>query len=67
MKGKTSIIISQRISALRDATRIIYLQDGKIVEYGTHEQLMEQNGKYAHMYRQQSKNADADADVPDLL
>lgn len=67
MRGKTSIIISQRISALRNANRIIYLQDGKIMEYGTHEELMELNGKYAHMYRQQSKQADADADVPDLL
>ncbi len=67
MQGKTSIIISQRISALRNANRILYLQDGKIAEYGSHEQLMQLNGKYAHMYLQQSKNADADADVPDLL
>lgn len=66
MRGKTCLIISQRISALRHADEILYMQDGRIVERGTHEQLMAQNGRYAAMYRQQSRAAD-EAGLPDLM
>jgi len=53
MKGRTSIIISHRISTVKDADAIIVLHKGKIVERGTHEELVERGGSYAELYRKQ--------------
>lgn len=53
MKGRTTIIISHRISAVKNADNIICLDDGEIVESGTHESLLAHNGKYAEMHRLQ--------------
>jgi ATP-binding cassette, subfamily B, multidrug efflux pump len=53
MKGKTSIIVSHRISTIRNATRILVIEDGQIVEQGTHTELMEKNGVYYEMYQAQ--------------
>jgi ATP-binding cassette subfamily B protein len=53
MKDRTSIIITHRIFTLLDFDRIIVLDDGKIVESGTHEQLMGQNGYYSSIYNKQ--------------
>jgi ABC-type multidrug transport system fused ATPase/permease subunit len=55
MKGKTVIIISHRFSTVRNADRILVLDKGKIIEEGTHEQLMKMDGKYAHAFRLQAK------------
>lgn len=52
--GKTSIFISHRLSSTRFCDRIVFLSNGKIAEYGTHDELMRLNGKYAHMYEIQS-------------
>jgi ATP-binding cassette subfamily B protein len=49
-KDKTMIIISHRLSAAVDADRIYLLDNGEIIERGTHQQLMRQNGKYAEMF-----------------
>lgn len=54
MRGKTSIIISHRISTIRHADQIIVLDKGRIVERGTHESLLERNGIYKNMFVQQS-------------
>lgn len=53
-KGKTCIIISNRISDIKDANKIIVLDAGQIIEQGTHEQLINQNGLYNKFYMQQS-------------
>lgn len=53
MQGRTSIIIAHRISTVKNADRIIVLDHGMIVESGTHEQLVEQDGIYAAMYSRQ--------------
>jgi len=53
MKGRTSIIISHRISTVQHADMIIVLDKGEIVEQGTHEQLIEFGGIYAGLYEKQ--------------
>ena len=53
MKDRTTILISHRISTVKNADHIIVLNDGSIVETGTHEQLLEHNGIYAGIYETQ--------------
>jgi len=53
MKGRTSVIISHRVSSAKLADKIIMLDDGNIVEQGTHEDLMEANGVYRELYDKQ--------------
>ncbi len=52
-KGRTTIIISHRITAVKDADFIIVLDDGEIVEKGTHEELLNLGGIYADLYQKQ--------------
>ena len=53
MKDRTTILISHRISSVKAADHIIVLNDGRIAETGTHEQLLEYNGIYAGIYETQ--------------
>jgi ATP-binding cassette, subfamily B, multidrug efflux pump len=53
MQGRTTIFISHRVSTVRNADRIAVLHDGEIVEYGTHEELIERNGYYTELYNKQ--------------
>ncbi|SHE70112.1 ATP-binding cassette, subfamily B [Caldanaerobius fijiensis DSM 17918] len=53
MKNRTSIIISHRISAVKDADEIIVLDEGKIVQRGTHEELLATEGFYKELYKMQ--------------
>jgi ATP-binding cassette subfamily B protein len=53
MHGRTSFVIAHRLSTIRDADLILVMRDGNIVEQGTHEQLLKQNGFYATMYNSQ--------------
>ena len=54
-KGRTSIYISHRLSSTRFCDRIVLLENGNIVESGTHEQLVESNGRYAQLFEMQSR------------
>lgn len=54
-KNKTVIIISHRFSTVRNADRILVLSEGKIIEDGSHEELMQLNGEYAKAFRLQAK------------
>ena len=53
MRQRTSIIVSHRISTVRGADQILVLEDGEIVERGTHDELVKANGFYAELYRKQ--------------
>jgi ABC-type multidrug transport system fused ATPase/permease subunit len=53
MRGKTTFIISHRLSTIRRADLILALEDGRIAEHGTHEALLERGKVYAHLYRHQ--------------
>ncbi len=52
-KGKTGIIISHRASSVKNADQIIVLEDGKMIESGTHDELINNNGYYQDIYNQQ--------------
>ncbi len=53
MKGRTSFIVAHRLSTIREADIILVMKDGHIIEQGSHEQLLAQNGFYAKLYNSQ--------------
>jgi len=53
--NKTVIIISHRFSTVRNADRILVLDQGRIVEQGSHKELLEMNGKYAEAFKKQAE------------
>ena len=52
-KSRTTVIVSHRISSIRNASNIIVLDHGKVIEQGSHDELMAQNGLYTDMYHKQ--------------
>ncbi|KKQ28447.1 MAG: ABC transporter, ATP-binding/permease protein [Candidatus Levybacteria bacterium GW2011_GWA1_37_16] len=54
-KNKTLILVSHRFSTVRNANKIFVIENGEIIERGTHEQLIEKKGKYAHMFNTQAE------------
>ena len=55
MEGRTSLVIAHRLSTIRDADQVIVIDNGKIVERGTHDALLERRGFYQHLYMSQFK------------
>ncbi len=53
MKGRTSFIVAHRLSTITEADVILVMKDGAIIEQGKHEELLRQNGFYAHLYNSQ--------------
>ncbi|MCT1385434.1 ABC transporter ATP-binding protein/permease [Brachybacterium sp. p3-SID1565] len=64
-EGRTSFVIAHRLSTIRDADLILVMEDGDIVEQGDHDQLLEQGGAYARLYRSQFEGAATDLDAED--
>jgi ATP-binding cassette subfamily B multidrug efflux pump len=55
MEGRTSFVIAHRLSTIRDANHVLVINDGEIVEQGTHRELLEKQGFYHHLYLAQFK------------
>jgi len=55
MEGRTSFVIAHRLSTIRDADNVVVINNGEIVEQGTHEQLMDAQGFFHHLYMSQFK------------
>ena len=53
MEGRTTLLISHRISTVRAADFIVYLRDGEIIEQGSHDELLARHGAYYELYRRQ--------------
>jgi ATP-binding cassette, subfamily B, multidrug efflux pump len=59
--GRTCLVVSQRLASVRDADQIIVLEQGSVVEQGTHQTLLALNGRYAAMYRRELRQAEEDS------
>ena len=59
MANRTSIIISHRVSSVKLADKILVLDDGEIVQHGTHEELIQQQGLYKALYERQLQAEDS--------
>jgi ABC-type multidrug transport system fused ATPase/permease subunit len=56
MVGRTSIVVAHRLSTIKDADMVLVIQEGKIVEQGTHDKLLKNNGVYRKLYELQFKH-----------
>ena len=69
--GRTSVYISHRLSSTRFCDRILFLEDGKVIETGSHDELMVKGGKYAEMFDIQShyykENLDIEGDAENVI
>lgn len=66
MRGRTSFVIAHRLSTIRDASLILVMRDGDIVEQGTHDELMEAKGFYEGLYNSQFEQTSVATDSPAL-
>ena len=61
LQGRTSIVIAHRLSTIREADQILVIDDGRVVQRGRHEELLEQGGLYRDLYQTQFKGQDDNA------
>ncbi|XP_021371103.1 multidrug resistance protein 1B-like [Mizuhopecten yessoensis] len=66
-EGRTTIVIAHRLSTIRNADIIYGIDDGRVMEHGTHDELMQEEGLYCHLVNQQSHNSDVAEEVADEL
>ena len=59
MKERTTVVVAHRFSTIKNADQIAYVEDGKVVELGTHLELIENGGKYAALVNLGNLNADS--------
>jgi ATP-binding cassette, subfamily B, bacterial len=59
VRGKTALLVTHRLASVKLADRILVLKAGKLIEEGTHEELLEKNGEYASLWRMQAKHYEA--------
>jgi ATP-binding cassette subfamily B protein len=59
MKNRTSFIIAHRLSTIRDADIILVMDNGDIIEQGSHNELLSKGGFYANLYNSQFENSEA--------
>jgi ATP-binding cassette subfamily B protein len=62
-EGKTSILISHRVGFARMANRILVMDQGRLVEIGTHEELLQKNGVYAKLFAEQAQWYEVEEEV----
>ncbi|MCB0599407.1 MAG: ABC transporter ATP-binding protein, partial [Phaeodactylibacter sp.] len=55
IRGKTAVLISHRFSTVRMADRILFLENGQLLELGSHEELVAMGGKYAELFQLQAR------------
>jgi len=67
MKGRTSFVIAHRLSTIRNADQVLVIDDGRIVERGTHDTLLAQRGFYHRLYMSQFARADVTAPDPQRI
>ena len=63
MKGRTSFIVAHRLSTIESADRILVMKSGKIVEQGTHKELLAAGGFYSNLYNSQFTNGATEEDA----
>jgi ATP-binding cassette, subfamily B, multidrug efflux pump len=61
LRGRTSFVIAHRLSTIRDADQVLVMEQGRVAERGTHEELLARGGLYAELYRRQFRDTDIPA------